>query len=345
MYWMSRRSRRYSRPLERARSLPSKLIEPDVGLSSPTSIRPIVVLPQPDSPTRPSVSPLRMSNDTSATALTAPTRRCSTPLVTGKSLTRCLAESTTSPATAVAGAATSRRRRRLGDHELAADGLLLHADREEAAVDVRGGLPRQYRRLGAAAVGRVPAARREPAAGRRVDQVRRGAGNGVQPLPGLGRLLRQRVEERLGVRVAGVGVERRRVGRLHHLARVHDRDPVRAPGDHAEVVGDHDDRHAEPLPQVVDELEDLLLDGHVERGRRLVGDEQLGLAGQRHRDHHALPHAAGELVRVLVHPLPRPRHADQVEHLDRPLVGVLLGHLAVQQHRLGDLLCPRCASG
>jgi 3-methyladenine DNA glycosylase/8-oxoguanine DNA glycosylase len=45
-------------------------------------------------------------------------------------------------------------------------------------------------------------------------------------------------------------------------------------------VGDQDDRHAEPLAQVVDELQDLLLDGDIQRGRRLVGDQQLRLAGQ-----------------------------------------------------------------
>jgi hypothetical protein len=45
---------------------------------------------------------------------------------------------------------------------------------------------------------------------------------------------------------------------------------------------------------------DLRLDRHVERGRRLVGDQQAGLAGQRHRDHHALAHAARELVRVVL---------------------------------------------
>ena len=46
--------------------------------------------------------------------------------------------------------------------------------------------------------------------------------------------------------------------------------------------------------------QDLRLDGDVERRGRLVGDQQLGVAGQRHRDHHALAHAAGELVRIFV---------------------------------------------
>ncbi len=44
----------------------------------------VVVLPQPDSPTRPSVSPSRMSKLTPSTACTVPTRRRSTaPFVSG----------------------------------------------------------------------------------------------------------------------------------------------------------------------------------------------------------------------------------------------------------------------
>jgi hypothetical protein len=57
-------------------------------------------------------------------------------------------------------------------------------------------------------------------------------------------------------------------------------------------VGDHEDRHAEPPLQVAQEVEDLGLDGHVERRGRLVGDEELRIAGQRHGDHDALAHAA-----------------------------------------------------
>ena len=47
-----------------------------------------------------------------------------------------------------------------------------------------------------------------------------------------------------------------------------------------------------------DQREDLRLRGDVERGRRLVGDQQRGLEHQRHRDHDALALAAGELVRI-----------------------------------------------
>ena len=57
------------------------------------------------------------------------------------------------------------------------------------------------------------------------------------------------------------------------------------------------------LAQVVDEVEDLGLDGDVEGGGGLVGDEQLGLAGQRHGDHDPLAEAARELVGIGVEAL------------------------------------------
>ncbi len=52
----------------------------------------------------------------------------------------------------------------------------------------------------------------------------------------------------------------------------------------------------------LDEAEDLRLRRHVERGGRLVGDQERRVVDERHRDHHALAHAARELVRVVVDP-------------------------------------------
>ena len=52
-------------------------------------------------------------------------------------------------------------------------------------------------------------------------------------------------------------------------------------------------------------LEHLGLHGHVERGGRLVGDQQLRVAGDGHGDHRPLAHAAGELVGVHVDALRR----------------------------------------
>ena len=44
---------------------------------------------------------------------------------------------------------------------------------------------------------------------------------------------------------------------------------------------------------------------HVERGRGLVEDEQRRVVGERHRDHHALLHAARQLMRVALGGAPR----------------------------------------
>ena len=96
---------------------------------------------------------------------------------------------------------------------------------------------------------------------------------------------------------SGVAEQRLDVGVLDDLAGVHDGDPVAHLGDHAEVVGDEDDRRPGLVAQVPHQVEDLRLDRDVEGGRRLVGDEQLGLAGERHRDHHPLGHPARHLVR------------------------------------------------
>ena len=69
--------------------------------------------------------------------------------------------------------------------------------------------------------------------------------------------------------------------------------------------------------QIVQQLEDLRLDGHVERGGRLVGDEDVGLVGERHRDHHALALAARELMRIGVEPAFGVGQADQAQQFDR----------------------------
>ena len=85
----SRRCRRNSPPLSAEMSWPFSSTEPESGRSSATTTRPIVVFPQPDSPTRPNVSPAATVNETVETACTAATLRCRmAPAVTGNSLTR-----------------------------------------------------------------------------------------------------------------------------------------------------------------------------------------------------------------------------------------------------------------
>ena len=75
---------------------------------------------------------------------------------------------------------------------------------------------------------------------------------------------------------------------LDDLAAAHDVEALRPAADEADVVGDEHDRHAQAPLQVGEKVEDLGLHGDVERGRRLVGDQELRVVGDRHGDHDAL---------------------------------------------------------
>ena len=87
-------------------------------------------------------------------------------------------------------------------------------------------------------------------------------------------------------------VEAVTVAVLHRPARVHDEDLVRDARDNAQVVRDEDDRHAKLRLESLHQLDDLRLNGDVERRCRLVRDEQLGVEGKSHRDHRPLTHPA-----------------------------------------------------
>src|SRR3990167_11339145 len=82
-------------------SSPSKTTWPEVMSSIFRTASPVVLLPQPDSPTRPSVSPLLTLNDTPSTAFTLPTcRRTTAPAITGKWTLRSRTSRTVSGRTA-----------------------------------------------------------------------------------------------------------------------------------------------------------------------------------------------------------------------------------------------------
>ena len=185
-------------------------------------------------------------------------------------------------------------------------------------------------RLALAADGhRVRAARVEPAARRRVEQRRRLARDLVEALD-VHVEPRQRSHQPPGVRVTRLVEDRAHGTALGDPRRVHDDHVVRGLGDDAEVVRDHDHGRAEVLLHALDERQDLRLGRDVQRGGRLVGDDQVGVVDERHRDHHALAHAPGELVRVVVDPALGARDADRLQELERARVRLLGADVLVQ---------------
>ena len=117
-----------------------------------------------------------------------------------------------------------------------------------------------------AASGTCPGSRR--GAGARLAARRRGSSRGVAA----------RSAARVGMERPREEVAARRL--LHDAPRVHHDDARARLGDDAEVVRDEEDRTSRAPAAGRAELQDLRLDRHVERGRRLVGDEQLR-AGRR----------------------------------------------------------------
>ena len=65
---------------------------------------------------------------------------------------------------------------------------------------------------------------------------------------------------------------------FHDSAGLHHHDPVGKASHHAEVMGDQDDRGVQFTPDVAEEVENRRLDRHIQRRRRLVGNQQIGAA-------------------------------------------------------------------
>jgi hypothetical protein len=85
---------------------------------------------------------------------------------------------------------------------------------------------------------------------------------------------------------------------LHRQAEVHDQHVVRDVPHHAEVVRDEQVGEPELGLKVGHQIQHLRLHRHVERGHRLVGDDQRGVQHQRARDRDALALPAREHVRI-----------------------------------------------
>ena len=96
--------------------------------------------------------------------------------------------------------------------------------------------------------------------------------------------------------------------------------------------------HLTLLAEVADELEDLVLNGDIQRRCRLIGDDELGIPRQRYGDDHPLAHATGELVRVLLDADFRLRYSDRPHQLEGLGKGGLAIEIGIGQYGLNQLL-------
>ena len=102
-------------------------------------------------------------------------------------------------------------------------------------------------------------------------------------------------------------------------------------------MGDENQRRVRLPGEFLQQLQDLRLHGYVEGSRRLVGDDEPRLARERHGDHHTLPHAAGELMRVIPQPAGRVGNANPLQQRPGALIRLLPRRVAVQPDRFRHL--------
>ncbi len=133
--------------------------------------------------------------------------------------------------------------------------------------------------------------------------------------------------------------DRVHVGLLDHLTGIEYRDLFAGFCDDAEIVCDHDDRGIVALAQIVHQVQDLGLYGHVQRGGGFVGDEQARVIDERDGDHHALQHAAGEVMGIILEDLRRTGDFDSLEHFQRGVV-----HLRTCSDRMKSRVSRICSS-
>ena len=132
----------------------------------------------------------------------------------------------------------------------------------------------------------------------------------------------------------GILVEVVAIGHLDDLADVHDRDPVADVPHDGQVVGDKQVGEVVARLEVLEQIDDLSLDRHVEGADRLIADDELRVEHKGPGDADALPLAATELVRVTICEVRVQTH--DAEHLADLLVLLLTLGDVMDLQRLGD---------
>ena len=125
---------------------------------------------------------------------------------------------------------------------------------------------------------------------------------------------------------------------LDQVSRVHNRNAV---GDFETTARSCEMKSIDKskfLPQLGQQLENLRLNGDIERGGGFVGDQQLRTIHDGHGDHDALAHASGKLVRIIT----RARSGSGIATVVNASVATLPASrfdiLTMSEHGLGDLV-------
>ena len=136
------------------------------------------------------------------------------------------------------------------------------------------------------------------------------------------------------------GISEQLVGRgdLHHVAQIHNADPVGNVADDGQVMGNEQIGQAVLLLQLLQQVDNLGLNGHVQSGHALVTHHELGLHGKGTGDADTLPLTAGELVGIaVVHIVLQAALVHRLEDVGLHPLGAALEELVGDQTFLDNL--------
>ena len=125
---------------------------------------------------------------------------------------------------------------------------------------------------------------------------------------------------------------------LDAAARIHHKHAFRHLRHSTHIMGNQDDGCIQRCPQITQQGKNLCLHGDIQRGRRLIRNQNFRLAGKGDGNHHALALPPRQLVRIIVNTRCRIGNTHRFKQLQRPLAGCMVIYAAMQPQHLDNLL-------
>jgi hypothetical protein len=125
---------------------------------------------------------------------------------------------------------------------------------------------------------------------------------------------------RIGMTRLGEQLPRRRA--LDQASGIEHRHLVAEVGGKTQIMRDEHQGRAGARLQLGDQPNDTRLDRDVERGRRLVGDNEPRIAGEGHGDEYTLAHATRELMGIFAQDVGTLAQMDRIEQRQRPFAAL-----------------------
>ncbi len=333
-----RRVRRCARDIV-PMSAPFSSTAPSSGRSSPTIRRPSVLLPHPDSPTRPNVSPALTERETSETAWTTPAPRVNSPDLSGYlrlTAERVSSDDSSAPSGAE-GRSGARTRRSCADASAVSPSAAGTGWKQACVWPSPAGPGETARTCG---TGLLPEEQRGAKGHPSARPIRAGGrpGNRAEPPGAVLVEPRHRRQQRLRVAVPGVREHLVRRRGLHGLARVHHDDPVRMPGHDSHVVRHEQETHPQSAvgdrPGAPGSATGWSRPGRSWARRRSAASARTQARSRSWRAASCHRTAGGDIRRGRS---AGAGHADERQHLLCTLQRLSPGSPAMQPHRLPDL--------